>query len=136
MKNIKTLIKNNVVFFFIEFNLLLSIIGIFTGMTAARNNQYDNPLLLLLPVSNVLWIFFGLFAPMPQKNIETQEKIEDAVKFYALPPRRKATRIQEITIKFFINIIVAFSVLIVLSNFTMMLFLTLNTVIIPVFVSP
>lgn len=136
MKNIKTLIKNNIVFFFIEFNLLLSVIGIFAGMSAAKNNQYDNPFLLLLPISNFLWVFFALFGPRPQKKVEIDEEIEASIKFYGLPPRRKLTHIQLILIKLAIKIILAISVLIVLVNFSLMLLMTLTTVVVPAFFPP
>jgi hypothetical protein len=132
MKNIKILIKNNILFILVEFNLLLSVIGIFTAMSAAKKEQYNNPFLFSLPLSVVLWVVFAYLISITQKK----EEIEASFKSYDLPPLGKITRLQEIIIRMVIKMILAISVLIILADITMLLFMTLKTVVVPAFISP
>ena len=136
MKNIKTLIKNNILFIFVEFNFLLSIIGIFSSISAAKKEQYDNPFLFSLPLSFILWIFFAFLVSRKQETEEIEEKTAAANISYGLKPRGKVTRLQEIIIRMVLKLILAISVLIILADFTMMLFTSLKIIVIPLLILP
>jgi len=64
----KAILRSRVVASFIIFNLFMSAIGIFTTITAAKINQYDNPLLFALPLSTVLWVFLIVFVKTPREK--------------------------------------------------------------------
>jgi len=124
MKNIKALIKNNILFIFTDFILLLSLIGIFNAIAALKKEQYDNPFLLFaLVFPNVFWLFFIFFVPFHRKEAKTDEEIEARRIFYGLPPRKKATRFQEIIINIIIKSLIFISLTIILTCFLMMLFI-------------
>jgi len=136
MKNVKVLIKNNILFILVEFNFLLSVIGISTAMSAAKIEQYNNPFLFSLPLSVVLWVIFAVLISRTQEKEEIDEEIEVSGNFYISPARRKISPLLEIILKLIINIILLISVLIILADFTMLLFMTLKTVVVPAFISP
>jgi hypothetical protein len=136
MNNVKILIKNNILFILVEFNFLLSVIGISTAISAVKKEQYNNPFLFSLPLSVVLWVIFAFLISRTQEKEETEEEIEVSGNFYISPARRKISPLLEIILKLIINILLLISVLIILADFTMMLFMTLKTVVVPVFISP
>jgi len=124
MKNVKTLLKNNIGVLFVMFIFLLSVIGILTAIAAIKKEQYDNPFLLfVLLIPNVFWFFFALFAPNPQNKECTDEEIEASRNFYGLPPRKEITRQQECILNIIKHIVVAICFTIVVTCFFMMIFI-------------
>jgi len=119
MKNVKTLIKNNIDSLFYIFILLLSVIGISIAIAALRIDRYDNPLLKILPISSVLWILFIIFVKVPQEITETDEEISNTRKFYALPSRREISPLLEMILRKVFNLLMFICVLIPLTCFFM-----------------
>jgi hypothetical protein len=64
-------LKNNLCIYFIIFSALLSIVSIIAGAAMLKTDQYDNPFLVIVAVSNLCWFFFVLFA----KNLKQEENI-------------------------------------------------------------
>jgi len=113
---------------FILFNALLSAIGIFAAMAAAKIDQYGNPLLIALPLSNVLWFFFAVFAKIPdEKYFKDKEKMEAVIIAHA------NSRLPNALVLFFIEIIkgliIALFTIILLTDFAMMTVIALKTAI-------
>jgi hypothetical protein len=108
MKAVQTLQKkeknmNNVkIHFFAVFTLvtiLLSIIGTITALFSVKIDQYYNPFLVTLPISNFFWLYIALFVELPPKK--TQEEIELLNKSYKpyTGPFRKLLKLLYETVK-------------------------------------
>jgi len=122
MKTIIAIIKYNFELFFIMFCVLLSAAGIVSAMSAAKIDQYDNPFLVTLPLSNILWLFLVFFLKNP--NEYTEEELAHKIELPDIIPLMIA------------KIIFVIIVFIFLADFTMMLFIMLKTAVIPVFFFP
>jgi len=132
MKNVKTLFVNNIIIFFIFFNLLLSLIGIFTAFFAAKTDRFDNPLLIALPLSFTLWFLFVMFAKNPQKKEYTEDELDATRKFYGLPsPPKKIPRALNFFILLAEKLFIAIAMIIILINISMMIFISLKAVVVP-----
>jgi len=133
-EDMKTLIKNNILFILGGFNLFLSVIGISTAMEAVKNEQYDNPFLYSFPVSIALWMLFGLF-PAPQKKDDDSEEIEAGNECYSWSPFINLPHRQRIIIRAIltkiIDIIAMICALIILTDFTMLFFIIVKFAAIP-----
>ena len=122
METIIAIIKYNFELFFIMFCVLLSAAGIVSAMSAAKIDQYDNPFLVTLPLSNILWLFLVFFLKNP--NEYTEEELAHKIELPDIIPLMIA------------KIIFVIIVFIFLADFTMMLFIMLKTAVIPVFFFP
>ena len=76
MKTMLSFAKNNLGFMFVIFSTVLSIIGIIAGARAVKTDQYDDLLLIVVPLSNVCWFLFTIFAKDPRQKENTEEHQE------------------------------------------------------------
>jgi len=126
MKNITTVLKNNFDLIFFLFNESLSILGIVTAFEAMKTEQYNNPFLLALPLSTVLWFFITYFVNTPYKD-QFKKEIENL----NTSPIIKVSYLAEIIIKFFAKLLTLILLAIVLIDFIIMFFISLKLVITP-----
>jgi hypothetical protein len=68
MKKVLSHVRNNLGRYFIIFNLFLSVVGILAGFRAYKIEQYDDPLIVILGISNLFWFLFGFFASVPEQK--------------------------------------------------------------------
>ena len=125
MNKITAWLKYNFEISFIFFNALLSVIGIFAAMAAAKIDQYDNPFLIALPISFFFWILFGLFAKTPSEKY-TEEEMEAIKKLHVSPDAKSPPKIVEHIARLILNITIALFTIILLTDFSMMIFISLK----------
>jgi len=127
MKNAKTLIKIDGWFFIIIINIFLSVIGFFTAIASAKIERHDNPIIYSLPLSVFIWILFGLFAKVPDRNYTEENSLPE--------PKRICPFIVQVIVKIFIFIIMAFLLFIIIANFVLVFVIAFKEGVAPLFPS-
>ena len=127
MNKIASAIKDNLEVSFILFNELLSVVGIFAAMAAAKIDQYDSPFLFALPLSFFFWILFGLFAKTPSEK-HAEEDMEAINKLHASPDAKtkRPPKIVEHIVRLIFKIIMAILAAIPLIDISMMILIALK----------
>jgi hypothetical protein len=124
MNKAKSAIKNNLGTFFILFNTLLSITDICTAMAAAKIEQYNNPFIVALPLSNFFWFLFAIFAKVPEEYTEEEIKA-------LYPNAKRPPKAVQLIIKIIMDIIFFMFLAVVLADIAMMLLIALKMAVSP-----
>jgi len=121
MKVMKTTVLhiwNNRSDYFILFSMLLSIVSIITGANAIKTEQFDAPILAVVPISNLLWLLFTIFAKVPSRE-ERNMRLKEAPENY----NSGAYRVKRTLALCLLWSIFTVGLLIMLANFSMLVLL-------------
>ena len=108
--------------YFILFSMLLSLVSIIAGSNAIKTEQFDAPILAVVPISNLLWLLFTIFAKVPsreERNMEAMGKIEESPDKY----NSGAYRIKRTLILCLLWSIFSVVLLTMIANFSMLVLL-------------